>query len=61
MSHCTVQYVKPPAKIGMQGSAEILATAIMPSTAGKSLTAGPPVTASLKGTAERHQHQERKQ
>ncbi len=49
MSHCTVQ---PPAKIGMPGSAGMLATARTPSTAGKQITAGPPAKTSSKGTAE---------
>ncbi len=40
MSHCTVQYVKPPAKIGMPGLAGMLATA------------RPAATASSKGTLE---------
>jgi hypothetical protein len=52
MSHCAVQYVKPPAKIGTPGSAEMLATETAPSTAGKPITAGLPATASSKGTAE---------
>ncbi len=46
MSHCTVQYVKSPAKIGMPGSAGMHATARTPSTAGL------PAIASWKGTAE---------
>jgi len=46
MSHCTVQNVKPPAKIGMPGSAGMLATARMPSKTGL------PATASSKGTSE---------
>ncbi len=52
MSHSTIQYVKPPAKIGTPQSAGTLATARTPSTAGKPVTAGPPATACLKGTAE---------
>jgi hypothetical protein len=32
MSHSTIQYVKPPAKIGTPGSAGILATAETPPT-----------------------------
>jgi hypothetical protein len=52
MSHSTIQYVKPPAKIGTPELAKTLATARMLSTAGKPLTAGPPATAYLKGTAE---------
>ena len=51
MSHSTIQYVKPPAKIGTPELAKTLATARMLSTAGKPLTAGPPATAYLKGTA----------
>jgi hypothetical protein len=49
MSHSTIPYVKPPAKIGTPESVGTLATARMPSTAGKLVSAGPPVTA---GTAE---------
>ncbi len=52
MSHSTIQYVKPTAKIGTPGSAGTLATARTPSTAGNPVTAGPPATACLKGTAE---------
>jgi hypothetical protein len=40
MSYSTIQYVKPPAKIGTPGSARTLSTE------------GPPATASLKGPAE---------
>ncbi len=76
MSHSTIQYVKPPAKIWTPGSAGMLATARAPLTAGKPLTAGPPATAGpatagpsttacLKGTAETPTtswlHQERQQ
>jgi hypothetical protein len=53
MSHSTIQYVKPTAKIGTPGSAGTLATARTPSTAGNPVTAGPPATACLKGTAEK--------
>ncbi len=50
---CLVLYVKPPARIGTPGSAEMLATARTPSTAGKPpIAERPPATASLKGTAE---------
>jgi hypothetical protein len=52
MSHCTVQYVKPPDKKGSPGSAEKQATARTPSTAGKPITTGLPATTSFKGTAE---------
>ncbi len=52
MSHSTIQYVKPPAKIWTPGLAGILATARTPSTAGKPVTPGPPATACSKGTAE---------
>jgi hypothetical protein len=58
MSHCTlynvrtVQYVKPPIKIGTTGSVGTLAAARKPTTIGKPVTSGPPVTACLKGTAE---------
>ncbi len=52
MSHCTIQYVLPPAKIWIPGLAGTLATARMPSTVGKPVTAGPPATACLKGTTE---------
>jgi hypothetical protein len=45
MSHSTIQYVKPPAKIGTPGSARTLATARTAPTAGKPVTAGPPATA----------------
>jgi hypothetical protein len=48
MYHCTVQYVKPPAKRGTPGSAGMLATARTPSTAGKPTTAGPLATAVQK-------------
>jgi hypothetical protein len=57
----TVQYVKPPAKIGTQGSAEILATARTASTTEKPKTAGTSATATLKGTTECYQQQERQQ
>jgi hypothetical protein len=52
MSHSTIQYVNPPAKIWTSGSAGTLATARTPSTAGKPATAGPPATAYWKGTSE---------
>jgi hypothetical protein len=52
MSHSTIQYVKPTAKIGTPGSAGTLATARTPSTAGNPVTVGPPETACLKGTEE---------
>jgi hypothetical protein len=52
MSPCTVQFVKPPAKIGTPGSAGMLAAARTPSTAEKPITAESPATAGLKGTAE---------
>jgi hypothetical protein len=52
MSHSTIQYAKPLAKIRTPGSAGTQATARMPSTAGKLVTAGPPATACTKGTAE---------
>jgi hypothetical protein len=48
MSHAT----KPPAKIGTQGTAGMLATARTHSTAGKPVTAGPPAKACSKETAE---------
>ena len=44
MSHSTIQYVKPTAKIGTPGSAGTLATARTPSTAGNPVTAGLPAT-----------------
>jgi hypothetical protein len=52
MSHSTIHYVKPSAKIETPGSAGTLATAGTPSTAGKPVTAGPSTTACSKGTAE---------
>jgi hypothetical protein len=52
MSHSTIQYVKPPVKIGTPGSAGMLATARTHSTAGKPAIAGPPATACSTGTAE---------
>jgi hypothetical protein len=52
MSHSTIQYVKPPVKIGTPGSAGMLATAKTPTTVEKPVTAGPPATAYSKGTAE---------
>jgi hypothetical protein len=52
MYHSTIQYVKPPAKIGTTGLAGTPATARTPSTAGKPITGGPPAAACSKGTAE---------
>jgi hypothetical protein len=52
MSRSTIQFVKPPAKIGTPGSSETLATEKTPSTAGKPVTAGLPATSCSKGTAE---------
>jgi len=52
MFHSTIQYVKPPAKIGTPGSAGTLATARTPSTAGKPVAAGLPATTCTKGTTE---------
>ncbi len=54
MYHCTVQFEKPPAKIGTPGSAGMLATGknAIKSRKANPTTAGPPATASSKGTAE---------
>ena len=53
MSHCKVQYVKTPTKIGAPGSAGTLATERTSAIVGKPVTAGPAATACSKATTER--------